>query len=79
MDVLHQMGSFFRLALRIRAWCIITWVLEEMTQFSDTDLSEPWCHQRWALVKHGAQLIAGSEKICDTCGEQLSAPRRLKL
>ena len=66
------MRSFF--SYQVSFW----WANKEMTQFSDTDLSWPWCHQRWAVVKHGAQLIAESEKICETCSEQLSAPGALE-
>ena len=47
--------------------------LQEMTQFSDIDLSRPVCNSLWRPVKEKANLIAATNDshFCGSCTEQL--------
>ena len=47
--------------------------LQEMTQFSDIDLSRPVCNSLWGPVKEKANLIAATNDshFCGSCTEQL--------
>lgn len=46
---------------------------EEITQFSDIDLSQPACNSLWRPVKEKANLIAAKNDgyFCDFCLEQM--------
>lgn len=54
----------------LRSLCVC---MQEMTQFSDTDLSRPVCNGLWSPVKERANKVAATNEsqFCGSCSEQL--------
>ncbi len=56
-----------------------SYVWQEMTEFSDIDLSKPACNKLWKPVKERANLIAATHDshFCGSCTEQLEDTRHV--